>query len=641
MGYLCKAIAGVLLAALAAPPALAADYRFEPGVCPFKEKSWFDPARMDCATLVATEAGATQAYRLPALRLKRADAASTAAPVVFVNGGPGGRGVTEVADWLAHPLRRRHDIILYDARGTGQATPRPCPELSARLFALIGRDLDAAGALAARRALVRECVGSVPPARRGDFSADALADDLASVGRMFGYQRLNLYAVSYGTRIAAAYARRHPQALERTLLDSVVPTAPYYGEIAANFEAALERAFLRCEADAACHARYPGFRRDYHAVAAALAARPLRWTTPAEGGRAGAAVHLDAHDFALLVQQLMYGKDFIPVLPLLFAQLRGGDSGAAPLLYEIAIGMRTRSLNFGTYYLALLNDEAQPAGAAATPAARGDELLFFRDDMAALAGLGPVVSPPAGPPAYAGPVQIVAGGLDPVTAPRYGRQLAERGGVGGNNPRYMEMAGVGHTPTLADACAGPAVAAFFAGGGFAPAPGCLAAAASGYWTGQLVQAAWPRSVIEAVFVEQSLLPLAAPGAAILLYCALIVRGVWLLWRTRKGQAADPERRRIRLATGIGVGSGVLTLLGACAVVGMTIAGPVPALLLFGFTVGTPVVAGIGGLFLLSVGCPLFVAAALARRRRQGKAADEGLKKNEDTGVIRRPAPHGH
>lgn len=620
--FLCRSIAGVLLAALTALPALAATYGVEQGVCPFKEKSWFNAGEMDCATVVAREAGAAEAYRLPVLRLKRTDAASRAAPVVFVNGGPGGRGVTEVGDWLAHPLRKRHDIILYDTRGTGKATPEPCPGLADRLLDVIGRDLDAAGALAARRALVRECVASVPPERRGDYSADALADDLAAVGRMFGYQRLNLYAVSYGTRIAANYARRYPQALERVLLDSLVPTGPYYDAIADNFTQALDRAFLQCERDAACNARYPRFRLDYHAVMAKLAARPLRLAAQ----QAGAAdIYIDDHDFALLVQQLMYGKDFIPVLPVLFANVLKGDNGAVGVLYAYAIGMHVRSLNFGVYYLALLSDEPQRSAGRAGLAPHDDELLFFRHDMEALAGLagaGPSAPAPTRPPGFAGPVQVVAGSLDPITAPRYGRALAAQGNGAQSNVRYTEVAGVGHTPTLAAACAGPAVAAFFAGGEFTIAPGCFAGATPGYWTGDLYPAAWPRSLIESVFVSRSLLPLAGFAAVLVLYCGFIGWGaVRLLRRRTTDMPAQPNTdRRLRLAAQVGIASAALSLLGICLVVGKTIAGFAPTLIVFGLVTGTPVIAGIAGLILLSLACSLFVATALVRRRLNGKAA---------------------
>lgn len=620
MKNLSRSIAGALLAAMTALPALAATYESEQGVCPFKEKSWFDAGTMDCVTLVAREAGAAEAYRLPVLRLKRTDGASKAAPVVFVNGGPGGRGVTEVGDWLAHPLRKRHDIILYDSRGTGAATPRPCPELGAQLAALVGRDLDARAALAERRALVQRCIGSVPPKRRGGFGADVLADDLAAVGRMFGYPRLNVYAASYGTRVAAAYARRHPQALERMLLDSVVPQAPYYGEIAGNFEAALDRAFQQCERDAACNARYPGFRRDYHAVSAALAATPLRLPARQAGG---ADLHIDAHDFALLVQQLMYGKDFLPGLPLLFSELAGGNSGAVRLLYEFTVGMRMRSINFGVYYLALLNDEPPALAAAASGGPRPGELLFFGHDMAVLEGLGAArgaAPAAAGDSGFAGPVLVVAGALDPVTSPAYGRRLVAQGGGAAAGVGYREIAAAGHTPTLADPCAGPAVAAFFGGGQFETAPGCQGAAMPAYWMGSLHRTAWPRALIESVFVAQSFLPLAGLLAVVVLYCGFIGWGAVRLLRRRKGKAAlPPERdeRRLLLGARVGIGSGALALLGICLVMGMAITGPAPVLLLFGLAVGTPVVASIAGLILLSAACSIYVLAALVRRRRRG------------------------
>ncbi|QGZ37693.1 alpha/beta hydrolase family protein [Pseudoduganella flava] len=608
-----RCVSGMLAALLlaAALPAAAATYTVDRAACPYAGKSWFDPQRMECATLVAQEGAGAATYRLPALRLRRADPASTAPPVVFVNGGPGGRGVTEVADWLGHPLRQRHDIILFDPRGTGAATPRPCPGLGDALLAALARDVDAGAALADRRRLVQACVAGVAPERRADFGAAALADDIAAVGRMFGHARLNLYAVSYGTRVAQAYAQRHPQAVDRMLLDSVVPEGPYYDEIGRNYEAALERLFASCARDAACHARYPALRADYAAVRAALDTAPLRLA----GG-----IHLDRHDFALLVQQLMYGKEFLPVLPPLFEALRRGDSGAVRLLYEVAVGMRVRSLDFGAYYLALLNDEA---GRVPPSAGADDDLLFFRQDLAALTALAPPAPPHRGTP-LAGPVAVVAGRFDPITAPAYGQRLE----AAGTHVSYHEFAGAGHTPTLADPCMLPAVARFFAGGALAPAAGCLAAIPGAAWSGPLHAAAWPRQLIEPVVVQRSFMPLAWLGGLAALYALglvwLAVRAVGRLRRRREGTPPAPvPPSALRRAAQLSIGAGALALLGAAGLVGVTLAGPAPALLLFGLAAPAPLVLATALLAALAAGGAVAAIAAIALllqalwRRREG------------------------
>ena len=44
-----------------------------------------------------------------------------------------------------------------------------------------------------------------------------------------GYERINLYAASYGTRVAQQYLRRFPQRVRSVILDGVVPVALVLG----------------------------------------------------------------------------------------------------------------------------------------------------------------------------------------------------------------------------------------------------------------------------------------------------------------------------------------------------------------------------------------------------------------------------
>jgi len=172
---------------------------------------------MNCGTAVAVEPGVSEPIRVPAIRITRSDATSKAAPVVFLNGGPGGRGVVDVADWLSRPLLQRHDLILYDARGTALVTPLPCPELGAGVLSLIAKDLDASAELEERTDLVGTCLSAMPASLRDVFATPNMVTDIDAIRRMFGYERLSVYTVSYGTRIAMAYADTYPQHLDKLL----------------------------------------------------------------------------------------------------------------------------------------------------------------------------------------------------------------------------------------------------------------------------------------------------------------------------------------------------------------------------------------------------------------------------------------
>lgn len=566
-----------------APQASAATaYRYEVDNCPYKKKSWFDPLRMQCGTAVATEAGVDTPVRIPALRLHKRDAASKASPVVFINGGPGGRGVTEIAGWLSHPLLRAHDIVLFDARGSGLSEPKLCPTLSADILGLVAGPLAGDAALQARQRLVKACIDSVPPALRQTYATPTMAADVDAIRQMFGYPRINLLSVSYGTRTALAYAGAYPQHLDKTVLDSVVPPRAYYRDIGANFDRALEHAFAACEKAPDCKASFPAFRRDYHALVKALADTPLRLTVPS-AKYANQVIDIDAQDFSLLVQQMLYQKEFISGLPRLVDEVTRGQTASLGLLFDINIGTRVRGLDFGAYYLVLGNDELPLQSGTAPTAASA--LTFFDDDLAALhAALPAAPAAPAWPTRLAGPVLVMGGAFDPVTAPAYGQALVSAG----NEVRFLGFPAAGHTPSLTDECARTAMVEFFRDAKAAPSTPCLLQPKAMSWATGVASSEWPRNWIESVYYPSSLMPLVPVGALAVLY--LLVGAVPLVtllsrkWRARGATAAGTSAaaRPGHAVAWAGSAVGVALLLGLAASLMHAATGPAPIELLFGF-----------------------------------------------------------
>ena len=52
-------------------------------------------------------------------------------------------------------------------------------------------------------------------------------DDIDAVRRAVGVDKITLFGVSYGTKVALGYAAKYPQHVERLVLDSVVePSGP-------------------------------------------------------------------------------------------------------------------------------------------------------------------------------------------------------------------------------------------------------------------------------------------------------------------------------------------------------------------------------------------------------------------------------
>ena len=168
-------------------------------------------------------------------------------PLMVIAGGPGQAATTFYATAEAAFARvvRKRDIILVDQRGTGRSAPLTCEG---------GEDglLLEAGDIDRMIALSRDCLDGLVHDPRF-FTTSTTVRDLERVREALGYAELNLYGISYGTRVAQHYLRRYPESTRRVILDGVLPPAVALGtDVALTSQAALDALFDRCETNPGC-----------------------------------------------------------------------------------------------------------------------------------------------------------------------------------------------------------------------------------------------------------------------------------------------------------------------------------------------------------------------------------------------------
>ncbi len=167
-----------------------------------------------------------------------------------INGGPGGSSLDLYADMAASfaAVRRERNIVILDQRGTGASNPLDCE-------ALERAELDDS------ESLVREATAACLESLDGDprfYTTSVAVQDLEALRAALAYSALNVYGVSYGTRVAQHYARRHPDKVRTLIIDGVAPPAVPLGPNAAlNAQRTLDRLFDRCAEDARCSTRFP------------------------------------------------------------------------------------------------------------------------------------------------------------------------------------------------------------------------------------------------------------------------------------------------------------------------------------------------------------------------------------------------
>src|SRR5262249_6797590 len=115
----------------------------------------------------------------------------------------------------------------------------------------------------------------------GYYTTALAVADLEAVRRALGYDRINLYGVSYGTRVAQQYLRRHAATVRALILDGVVPPTLIVGPaMAEDAQGALTRIFARCTREAGCGARFGNPAEDYEMLRRHLQPGPVAVTVP-------------------------------------------------------------------------------------------------------------------------------------------------------------------------------------------------------------------------------------------------------------------------------------------------------------------------------------------------------------------------
>src|SRR5204863_9957889 len=130
---------------------------------------------------------------------------------------------------------------------------------------------------------------------------------------------LNLYGVSYGTRLALTVMRTHPQGLRSVILDSVEPpdVNAVTGPLASSARA-FAVLFQGCAAAAACNAAFPHLQQTFYRVVQRLNAQPVTIRTKDPTGKTY-TVLLTGDRMIDLLFSALYVTPFIPALPAMIA----------------------------------------------------------------------------------------------------------------------------------------------------------------------------------------------------------------------------------------------------------------------------------------------------------------------------------
>ncbi len=206
-------------------------------------------------------------------------------PLFLFAGGPG-QAASDLGRLASafNDVRKLRPIVLVDQRGTGKSKTLTCDATSETrekdpLIDLFNAD---ANAMEADWAQCLATMKGNPATHR----TDDYIDDLELVRKGFGYDKINLWGGSYGSRVALRYMKRFPSSIRTVVLDGVAPTSLRLPDDAmANSEAELKAAISACAESKACAKAYPNLSATLDALLQKLRATPQAVTLlhPATG----------------------------------------------------------------------------------------------------------------------------------------------------------------------------------------------------------------------------------------------------------------------------------------------------------------------------------------------------------------------
>ncbi|MFC1849872.1 alpha/beta fold hydrolase [candidate division CSSED10-310 bacterium] len=187
-------------------------------------------------------------------------------PLFLLAGGPG-QAISEAFPSLAgsfEKIREDRDLVLLDQRGTGGSHPLECSESDDIPLS------DQASIESLRNYLETLDVDL------SFYTTEYFLGDLEYVRKLMGYEQINLYGASYGTRVAQEYLRLYPQRVRSMILDAVVPPGyRVFYDFRETIPQALEKMLNRCDEDPHCSAAFPDLRQELLTVLDRLDVEPV------------------------------------------------------------------------------------------------------------------------------------------------------------------------------------------------------------------------------------------------------------------------------------------------------------------------------------------------------------------------------
>ncbi|MBO0720992.1 MAG: alpha/beta fold hydrolase [Blastocatellia bacterium] len=377
---------------------------------------------------------------LPALTAKRAPDA------LFILAGGPGQAATDLSGFSARVfagLRQERDIVLVDQRGTGESNGLSCDLYGESLQGQLGDLLPLEA--------IKAC--SERWEQRADlrfYTTPLAMDDLDDVRAALGYERIDLFATSYGTRAAQVYLRRYPERVRSVILQGTTPVSELIPPaIARDAQHSLDLVIEDCGKNAGCRKAYPNFKREFSEVLARFEKGSVAVQIANEETGKVERGELSRGAFITTLRSLLQSTSTIARLPMLINEAYKGNF--SPFTHEVLTIRRgfSRSISIGAFLSVINSEEMRLIDTDRSEGTfMGD---YYYQQLRQACALLPQGTLPPGyrePAVSSAPVLLISDRFDPATPPHYAELVAENL----RNSRHLILSDGSHSSSGIPAC---------------------------------------------------------------------------------------------------------------------------------------------------------------------------------------------
>lgn len=391
--------------------------------------------------------------KLPFIIVTPTNSSDTKYPLLVAGGGGPGAGLYELSSeletfsdlnwiyWGFSTLHAGRPLIFIDNRGVGSAQPKlDCPEVEDYFWTSM-TDINGRkeGMLKGYASAYKACKSRLTASGidLSQYNLVTAAQDIEALRTQLDFEKLNIYGVSYGSRVALMYERLYPEQTRTLILDGVFPLFIKSHELANELvNDTFERLFGLCLENSKCHNQLQGdIKKEFLAYLRKLEKNPL---TVSVTYKPDASVHQVLVDPTVLMNTLYfasYDQHVLSRIPIILRSIvNGGTDYLSELLRDYNIAQMTyHSLDEGAYASYTCADDIGYSDIEKEiKESANNELLQFanRDYLKIESSMCDVWAVPKlhqsikEKQTIQSPMLLLSGFFDPVTPPSWAKELS-------------------------------------------------------------------------------------------------------------------------------------------------------------------------------------------------------------------------